>query len=69
MIPAALRDAGVSYSDQPAPHLFHRDPLGLRRQFAVRVGVAVEPRQRATAELLGAQRGHVHEQKPIGDGR
>ena len=64
--PGAGFGVGHVVVDEPAPHFFHRDALGLVRQ---RRPASLEPRPRAAAQLLGTQRRDVDEQEPALDRR
>jgi len=52
-----------------APHLFHRDTLGLVRQRMPFVDGLIQSGTGATAQLFGAQRGNIDEQEPVRHGR
>lgn len=52
-----------------APHLFHRDTLGLVRLRMAFVDGLIQSGTGATAQLFGTQRGNINEQEPVRDGR
>jgi len=63
---------GQRVADEAAPHLFHRDTLRLAGRLdagRLALGGLLQPRDGATAQLLGTQGRDIDEEKPALGGR